>query len=133
MEGLMLSSRCFRIGTIVAAVTLAACSGSDGAMGPQGQQGVQGPSGPQGDIGPQGPSGPQGDSGPQGPSGPSGPAAPIPPEFYTVFSGSPASSNGGIAQFHGTAFTVAESELEGAPANPKFLANIAITGATADA
>jgi hypothetical protein len=45
-------------------------------------------------------------------------------------------TNGGnvaVTDFHGAAFLTAEDELQGAPANPKYLANIAITGATADA
>ena len=54
---------------------------------------------------------------PEGPAGPAGPSG----------------SNARLAGFHGTAAVTAEDELQGAPANPKFLANIAIIGATADA
>src|SRR5512142_3382933 len=126
----MLSSKWSRVASLLLAalVGAAGCSGSTGDTGPMGPAGPSGPSGPIGATGPVGPTGP---TGPIGPSGPTGPAAPIPPEFYTVFNGSPVSTNGGIAQFHGTAVMVAESELEGAPANPKFLATVAITGASA--
>jgi len=45
-------------------------------------------------------------------------------------------TNGGnvqVAIFHGQAFVTAQDELQGAPENPKYLANIAITNASADA
>ena len=64
-----------------------------------------------------GAAGAPGATGPAGTTGPAGPSG----------------ANAKIADFHGTAVVTAEDELQGAPANPKFLANIAITGATADA
>ena len=158
----MASFSCRRMGSLllVVALAIAGCSGEDGdtgAQGPQGDvgptgpqgdvgptgptgatgpQGDVGPTGPQGDVGPTGPTGPQGDVGPTGPTGPTGPAgadAPIPPAFYNVFERAPVSTEGGIAALHGEAVVIAEDELQGAPANPKYLANIAITGASVDA
>ena len=41
--------------------------------------------------------------------------------------------NARVADLHGTAVVTAEDELQGAPANAKYLANIAVTGATASA
>ncbi len=140
----MASFSCRRMGSLllVAALAVAGCSGEDGNTGAQGPQGDVGPTGPQGDVGPTGPmgptgpTGPQGDVGPTGPTGPTGPAgadAPIPPAFYNVFERAPVSTEGGIAALHGEAVVIAEDEAQGAPLNPKYLANIAITGAAVDA
>lgn len=56
------------------ALSLVACEGDAGPLGPAGPEGPQGPAGPQGPQGPAGPQGPMGPAGPEGPPGPQGPA-----------------------------------------------------------
>ena len=67
--------------------------------------------------------GSDGAAGAPGATGPAGTAGPA----------GPSGANAKVADLHGTAVVTAQDELQGAPANPKFLANIKITGATADA
>ena len=67
-----------------------------------------------GPVGPAGPAGPAGPSGPKGAQGPTGGAV-------------------RIADVHGASVVKAEDELQGAPANPKFLADIKVTAATVNA
>lgn len=65
--------------TLLATLTLAACTGDTGPAGPAGPTGPQGPAGPTGPQGPAGPGGQAGAPGPQGPAGPSGPTGPAGP------------------------------------------------------
>jgi hypothetical protein len=79
-----------------------------------------------------------GATGATGPGGPAGPAGPVTqnPSAYTVYHRTNVSTQGGVAKFHGAAVVTAEDEAQGTeltPPNPKYLAKIAITGATADA
>jgi hypothetical protein len=96
-------------GTLLTAamLALAGCTGDTGPAGTKGDS-VVGPTGPTGQVGPTGP------TGAAGPTGATG-------------------GNVGLVAFHGAAVVTAQDELQGAPATPKYLANIAITGATADA
>ena len=77
-----------------------------------------------------GSSGDTGPAGATGPAGPAGPAGTVTPNAVAnnVYQKTQVSTQGGVAQFHGTAVVTAQDELQGAPANPKYLANIAITG-----
>jgi hypothetical protein len=68
-----------------------------------------------------GAAGAKGDTGSTGPTGTN-------PQAYNVYQRTQVSTNGGVAEFHGTAVVTAEDETQGAPANPKYLANITITG-----
>lgn len=79
-------------------------------------------------------SGSDGAPGPAGPAGPAGGSTAPNALDYTVYQRTNVSTNGGVEKFHGEAFVTAEDEQQGAPANPKYLANITITGTpTADA
>ncbi len=91
------------VATIALAFTLHGCAGSDGSPGAPGQDGTDGSNGTNG-------------TGTNGTNGTNG-------------------GNVDVPLFHGQAVVTAEDEAQGTelvPANPKFLANIAITGATAD-
>jgi OmcA/MtrC family decaheme c-type cytochrome len=68
-------------------------------------------------AGPAGPAGPTGAAGPAGPAGASGPSG----------------SAVRVSEVHGVAVAKAQDELQGAPANPKYLADIKVTAVTADA
>ena len=76
--------------------------------------GLGGPAGPAGPVGPAGTAGAPGPAGVPGAAGPAGVGVKV-------------------ADVHGAAVVKAEDELQGAPANPKFLADIKVTGVTADA
>lgn len=68
---------------LLAALSLAACSGNQGEVGPAGPAGPAGPVGPPGVQGPEGPAGltgPQGDPGPQGEVGATGSEGPQGPQ-----------------------------------------------------
>lgn len=107
-----------RLLSIAAAIAMASmiqgCSGADGAAGAPGRAGADGT------------------------DGTNGTSAPIPPLAYSVFTGSPQHDPqnpppDAVANFHGVAYVTAQDELQGAPTKPKYLANIAITSAIADA
>ena len=97
--------RLLMAGILLLALALAGCSGDDGATGATGNTGA---------LGATGATGATGGTGATGATGPAGGAALV-------------------ADKHGAAVVTAEDELQGAPANPKYLANIAITSATATA
>lgn len=85
--------------SVIVALGLISCTGSDG---PPGLQGPQGPGGPQGIPGPQGPGGPQGPAGPEGLQGPPGPGidVDIPPVMGTLIVTDPATGKIGVATFN---------------------------------
>ena len=116
-------------------------AGVTGATGPAGLTGPTGPAGATGAVGPAGSTGPAGAIGAVGPAGSTGPAGAIGPAGPAGTTGpagatGPAGLTGGavrVADLHGAAVVKAEDELQGAPGNPKYLADIAITSVTADA
>jgi len=75
--------------------------------------------------GPAGPAGPAGTSGAAGPVGATDPPVPL-------VNAVPAGLSVRVADVHGAAIVKAEDELQGAPANPKFLADISITDVKAN-
>jgi OmcA/MtrC family decaheme c-type cytochrome len=73
--------------------------------------------------------GPAGAVGPAGPAGPPGPAG----SSGSVGVTAPAGGSVRVADVHGLSFVTAQDQLQGAPDNPKYLADIAITAVSANA